>query len=42
MSSTCFLQRLEALLVERKLPYVTVLLSEIFPGKLSQFPQVDA
>jgi 2-(3-amino-3-carboxypropyl)histidine synthase len=37
-----FLQRLEGLLTERKLPFVTVLLSEIFPGKLAQFRQVDA
>ena len=35
-------QRLESLLQERHLPYVTLLLSEIFPGKLALFRDVDA
>ncbi|KAI9203246.1 putative diphthamide synthesis protein-domain-containing protein [Polychytrium aggregatum] len=35
------LEHLESQLVSRRIPYVTVLLSEIFPSKLAQFPNVD-
>ena len=34
--------RLEKLLKAKGIPYVLVLLSEIFPGKLAQFPDVEA
>ncbi|KAJ1931042.1 Diphthamide biosynthesis protein 1, partial [Linderina macrospora] len=35
------LEELQERLVERKIEYETVLLSEIFPGKLAQFPDID-
>lgn len=40
--SASLLQRIEATLTERGTPFVTVLLSEIFPGKLATLPQADA
>eukprot|EP00041_Stephanoeca_diplocostata_P030050 m.899397 g.899397 ORF g.899397 m.899397 type:complete len:504 (-) comp23680_c1_seq1:328-1839(-) len=36
------LERMEAMMQEHGLPYVIVLLSEIFPGKLALFDDVDA
>jgi 2-(3-amino-3-carboxypropyl)histidine synthase len=36
------LQRMEELLNSKNIPFVTVLLSEIFPSKLSQFADVEA
>lgn len=36
------LKRLESLLKERKIPFVVVLLSEIFPAKLAMFEDIDA
>lgn len=35
-------KRLESILTKRKIPYVCVLLSEIFPSKLALFTDVDA
>jgi 2-(3-amino-3-carboxypropyl)histidine synthase len=40
--NTNILDRLETILKEKQLPYVIVLLSEIFPDKLAKFTEVEA
>ena len=40
--NTNILDRLETILKEKQLPYVIVLLSEIFPDKLAKFTEIEA